>query len=226
MNSKWTDFHNMKIQGNYPSWPVEAMVKVLFGKYLKNPMVLESGMKVLDIGCGFGNNLMPFHMKGMECHGVEISQSVVDVTRKALDHKGASAVVLSVGHNRSIPYADNFFDLIVSNNVIHYENSEDRILDALGEYKRVLKPGGVLFLMTAGPEHEIYRRAKVVGPHLYQIQNYDFRDGEIYFYFDSQKYLDSYLSRFFQTVETGRVTEQLMTLPLDFLVGVARKASS
>lgn len=223
MSEKWSSFHEAKLKSNYPSWPVEAMVKVLFGSYLQAKPTLSEGMRVLDIGCGFGNNLLPFYFKGLECHGIEITQEIIEVTRKALAQKGITDIGLAVGSNATLPYPDNHFDLLISNNVLHYEGAEEKIEKGLAEYRRVLKPGGHLFLMTVGPEHDIYKRAKVVGPHQYQIQDYDFRNGEVYFYFDTAKYLDSYLSRYFSTTELGQVTERLMTLSLDFFIAVCKK---
>lgn len=223
MSERWSSFHEDKLKSNYPSWPVEAMVKVLFGSYLKSKPLLTPGMRVLDIGCGFGNNLLPFYFKGLECHGVEITSEIIEVTRKALAQKAITDIGLQVGNNRSLPFPDCHFDLLISNNVLHYEGSEENINLGLSEYKRVLKPEGHLFLMTVGPEHEIYKRAKVVGHHRYQIQNYDFRNGEVYFYFDSLKYLESYLAKHFTTVELGQVTEKLMTLSLDFFIAVCKK---
>ena len=61
----WNNFNLEKSKDNYPIWPNEAMVKILFGDYLKGiKPTLESNTKVLDIGCGFGNNLIPFLVKG------------------------------------------------------------------------------------------------------------------------------------------------------------------
>jgi 2-polyprenyl-3-methyl-5-hydroxy-6-metoxy-1,4-benzoquinol methylase len=63
--SKWTEFSLDKIKDNFPVWPIEVMVKVLFGEYLKGAKpTLDKGKKVLDVGCGFGNNLLPFLLKG------------------------------------------------------------------------------------------------------------------------------------------------------------------
>ena len=76
--------------------------------------------------------------------------------------------------------------------------------------------------MTVAPEHDIYKRAKPLGNHRYEINDYDFRNGEIYFYFDSEKYLNMYLAEFFDSIEIGRVTENLMRLSLDFFVSVSQ----
>lgn len=219
----WSEFHKNRLESNYPLWPVEAMVKVFFGNYLENKPKLERGMKVLDIGCGFGNNLLPFYVKGLKCHGVEISQEIVDVAVQALAGRSIHDMEFKVGNNRSLPYPDDFFDILISNNVIHYESSEENILKAFLEYKRVLKKGGTLFLMTVGPEHTIYKRAKYLGEQRNQISDFDFRNGEIYFYFDNERKLKFYTEKFFNQVEVGRVTERFTKLDLDFLISVSTK---
>lgn len=221
---KWTHFHADKIRGNYPTWPVEAMVKVLFGDYLRGVKPnFNSDTKVLDVGCGFGNNLLPFLVKGCKCYGIEISEEIAKLTQNILINKGFSNAIIRKGNNQSIPFGDKEFDLIVSNNVIHYEKDEANYLKALGEYSRVLKNGGCLYLMTVGPGHDIYQKARVVGPHRFEIQDYDFRNNEQFFYLSNLKYLKYYLNKYFIDIELGQVTEKLMKVNLDFLVAYCRK---
>lgn len=218
----WSKFHQDRIQSNYPLWPSEVMVKILFGNYLENKPKLDRGMRVLDVGCGFGNNLLPFYVKGLNCFGCEISSDIIEVVKKTLSERSIE-VDLVVGENRKLPYPDNHFDLLISNNVIHYEGTEENIISALNEYRRVLKTDGSLFLMTTGPEHSIYQTSRFLGGQRFQVSNYDFRNGEIYFYFDNEKKLRFYLDKFYRKVETGRVQEKLMKFNLDFFIAHAYK---
>jgi|ETNmetMinimDraft_16_1059900.scaffolds.fasta_scaffold16287_3 ubiquinone/menaquinone biosynthesis C-methylase UbiE len=221
----WTNFSLDKMKDNFPVWPIEVMVKVLFGEYLKGEKpTLDKDKKVLDVGCGFGNNLLPFLLKGCHCSGVEITNEMAKIAQDTLHSRGFNKVEINKGSNRSLPYENNTFDLLISNNVIHYESNENDYINALKEYARVLKPGGGLYLMTVGPEHDIYKKAKIIGAHTFKIQNWDFRDGESYFYLTNQKYLKFFLDNFFIKIETGRVTEKLMNVNLDFLVAFCRKA--
>ena len=200
------------------------MVKVLFGGYLKGPKPkIGVGTKVLDIGCGFGNNLLPFLVKGCDCYGVEITDDMSKLAYENLRNRGFENIHIKTGNNKSIPFEGEEFDLIISNNVIHYEKNEESFLAALREYSRVLKSGGGLYLTTAGPEHDIYVNAKVVGAHQFQINNWDFRDGEQCFYLSNLKYLNFYLSKYFEDIELGQVTEKLMQINLDFFVSYCRK---
>ena len=68
LDANWTKFHVEKAKINYPMWPIEAMLKLVNGDYLNSKINLTESSKVLDIGCGFGNNLLPLILKGYECH--------------------------------------------------------------------------------------------------------------------------------------------------------------
>jgi len=220
----WSKFHMNKIKDNYPVWPVEVMVKVLFGDYLRNEkLAINSETKVLDIGCGFGNNLLPFLVKGCKCAGIEITDKIAQLTQNILNVRGFKDVIIKKGSNRSIPFKDEEFNLIISNNVLHYEKDEESYINALREYYRVLKAGGGLFLMTVGQGHDIYKNANIIGAHQFKIQDWDFRDGEQYFYVSNLKYLEYYLSMFFGDIELGQVTEKLIKVNLDFLIAFCRK---
>jgi len=208
---------------SYPKWPNEAMLKVLFGgaDYLKTPYKPQSQWRVLDVGCGFGNNLVPFSDIGCDCHGVDIHPQMAATAQEVMDKRGFKAR-FQEGSNRSLPYPDSHFDLLLSVNTLHYEGSEERVIAALKEFRRVLKPGGGLYLSTVAPKHEIYKRAETMGGHRYRIRDFGFRDGQEFFFFDSERYLQYYCETIFKDVETGRVTEQLMKLPLDFFIAVCR----
>lgn len=109
-------------RGNYPQWPNETMLKVLFGSYLKKNFCLPDNAKVLDVGCFFGNNLLPFAAKGANCYGVDIHEDIVKKAEAIFKNKGFDGN-FSKGSNASIPYPDGTFDLLISLNTIHYELS-------------------------------------------------------------------------------------------------------
>jgi ubiquinone/menaquinone biosynthesis C-methylase UbiE len=217
------EFANEISTGRFPKYPNEAMLKVIFGSYLEKPLKPKSSWRVLDVGCAVGNNLIPFADLGCEIHGVDIHSEIAINAEKIMTQRGYQNIHFSEGTNQSIPYPDDYFDLILSINTLHYEHSEADILKALAEFRRVLKPGGACYLSTVGPAHEIYRRSKLISGHINLIQDFGFRNGETMFFFDNERFLKHYLSTHFSDVETGRVTEALMTLPLDFLIAVARK---
>lgn len=224
-DSNWEAFHLERAAASHPRWPNETMVKTVFGAYLRDRISLPPRARVLDVGCGFGNNLLPFLDRGHECAGVEVTAAIAELAERLLLERG-HRVTIRQGGNRAIPFPDAHVDLLLSLNVLHYEPDEAAIGAALDEYARVLKPGGAAVIVTVGPRHEIYTKAEPLGDHRYRIADYDFRDGEQYFYFDDVEYLRRSLASRFVRIETGRVTEQLFTTTLDFLLAVARKPAA
>ena len=97
--------------------------------------------KVLDVGCGFGNNLLPFLEFGCECHGTEVTPKMAAQTQEILSGRGYQAEI-RCGKNDNLPYPDETFDLLLSIGVLHYAGSEEEVGRTMAEYARVLKTGG------------------------------------------------------------------------------------
>lgn len=108
---------------------------------------------VLDIGCGCGNHLRFFVDRGCQCFGVDVNDDMVELARSLLPEH----VSLSKGRNDDLAFDDDTFDIVLSINTILYQDDLDGIERALGDFRRVLKPDGRLYIVTAGPEHEIVR---------------------------------------------------------------------
>ena len=207
---------------NYPQWPNETMLKVLFGSYLKKKFTLPKNANVLDVGCFFGNNLFPFAAKGANCFGVDIHENIAKKAEIIFKNKGYNGK-FTKGKNTSIPHPDNTFDLLISVNTIHYEPSRESITDAIQEFKRVLKPGGRFYISTVGTNHDIRKKAKKIKENVYEIRDWDFRDGEIFHFFEDPLELNKFLSNFFINVEVGELTEQLMEQTLGFYLASGEK---
>ena len=219
----WGHAHKKAVaSGNYSQWPNEAMLRIAFGRYLKNKIKIVKGMKVMDVGCGSGNNLLPFLFKGCKGYGVEVTSSSAKLAEKFLRTRGFKTD-MRVGNNRNLPFDNNSFDLLLSINTLHYEAEWPLVDEALKEFQRVLKKGGHLILFTVGPRHTVIKKAKRVQPFCYKVQNFDFRDGTQFYCFETEKNLRKALDPLFENVETGQVTEKLMTCPLDFLIAVGQK---
>tara|TARA_B100000575_G_C23015810_1_gene584997 strand:- start:33 stop:713 length:681 start_codon:yes stop_codon:yes gene_type:complete len=221
--TEWkNEFENEYLSGKFAKFPNETMLKILFGNYLKKPLHLDRNSKILDIGCAFGNNLIPFADIGCEIYGIDIHSKIGSLAERFLGSKGYKNFTFKEGNNREINFGDNSFDLVISINTIHYENNERNICKAFEEISRVLKPGGYLYLCTVGKKHSIYKRSIKKSENIFEINNFGFRSGEKFFFFNNKKTLKKYLSKNFKNIEFGQVTENLMTLPLDFIVSVGK----
>lgn len=223
----WQAFHRRRqSSGKLPSWPNETMVRILFGAdYLANRPSFPAQSRVLDIGCGFGQNLLPFVERGFECFGVEIDPAIVQIARQIAKERDAP-ITFEVGRNRALPFPDASFDLALSVDTLHYEPDEAAANAAIREFARILKPTGVLYLSTIGPLHDMYKTAEKFPDGCFRVQNYDFRDGEMMFSFAAEQALAEALGKSFAVVETARSTQHLMRANLDWLIGVTQRKRS
>jgi SAM-dependent methyltransferase len=205
------------------SFPSELMLHVLLSeRYTGWPVIVRPGAVVLDVGALHGANLAPFADRGCSCHGVEINADMVALTRKACAEQGVDAEIRQ-GVNTDLPYEDGVFDLLLSVNVIHYEDDGAGLDAALAEYARVLKPGGRAFIVTGGPGHFIRKTAERLGPNQYRLAYDDFRRGQVMAYFEDEADLAARCATAFSRLVTGRNTEHHPAASLDFFYALAER---
>ena len=206
------------------SWPSETLVRLLRGSYIPGLDRNHAGKSVLDVGFGDGGNLVFLGSLGLALHGVEVDQGICDLVTERLTEAGLAAD-LRVGTNDRLPFEDDRFDLLVSWNVVHYVDNEAALRRNLAEYARVLKPGGRLVLASLGPDDTLPRTATLVGPHRYRIElEGDLRKGQVFYYFDHERYVEHYLSERFTGIRVGRQRDDLFTHVVDQFIATAVKA--
>lgn len=94
---------------------------------------------LLEVGCGSGiiSNALSEAGQG------RLAVSAVDVTDNRIEKEGYSFQQVP---DTGLPYTDASFDIVVSNHVIEHVGERDMQLHHLSEIKRVLRPGGVIYL--------------------------------------------------------------------------------
>jgi SAM-dependent methyltransferase len=113
-----------------------------FDRYCLDRLAREVGNRgpICDMGCGPGQIARYLHRQGAATLGVDISTQMV-VEAQRLNPQ----IHFHQGDMLSLPDADNSWGGIAAFYcIIHIPR--ERIVDALREMKRVLKPGGVLLL--------------------------------------------------------------------------------
>jgi ubiquinone/menaquinone biosynthesis C-methylase UbiE len=96
------------------------------------------GMDVLDVGCGLGIDLAQYASAGAQVTGVDLTPTHVELARQHLAAMTLPGEAL-VGDAEHLPFADNVFDRVSSNGVLHHTPDIDQ---ALREIRRVLRRGG------------------------------------------------------------------------------------
>jgi SAM-dependent methyltransferase len=103
---------------------------------------LESGQRVLDIGCGVGSFLRLVATRGGEPHGIDASEALVAFARTRLPD-----AELRVGEMEDLPWDDDTFDLVTGFNSFFFAND---MVAALREAGRVAKPGAPVVIQVWG----------------------------------------------------------------------------
>jgi SAM-dependent methyltransferase len=111
-----------------------------------------AGKRVLDAGCGPGLYAQELLARGADLVGVDASAAMVDLARTRL---GDRARVLQADLGEPLPFPDASFDLVVCALVIHHLDDRGA---CLGEFFRVLAPGGRAVVSTQHPTTDWLRK--------------------------------------------------------------------
>lgn len=99
---------------------------------------IPENVRVLDIGCGFGETLGYHKARGCDAYGVEVDENI----RRYADRYGLN---VHVGLFDPELYEADFFDYVTLDQVIEHVTDP---VETLRGVARVLKPGGVAILST------------------------------------------------------------------------------
>jgi arsenite methyltransferase len=108
---------------------------------------LQPGEDVLDIGSGPGmlaHEMAADVAPGGSVHGVEPSESMLAIARARERAASSAPVAFAAGDACSLPFAENSFDALTATQVYEYVADMPA---ALGEARRVLRPGGRLLIL-------------------------------------------------------------------------------
>ncbi|MEW6558107.1 MAG: class I SAM-dependent methyltransferase [Elusimicrobiota bacterium] len=101
--------------------------------------------KILDLGCGSGRHVIYFTKRGFDVYGIDISKEGLNITKSWLKKEKLKANLKIGSVYEKLPYQNNFFDAIISVQVIHHARIKT-IRKAIREIERILKPNGLIFI--------------------------------------------------------------------------------
>jgi SAM-dependent methyltransferase len=121
---------------------------------------IREGETVLDVGCGAGTDLL-LAARAVGSAGLAIGVDFTDAMRAVAQASAAEMGFDQVdgrdGHALDLPVDDGTVDVVISNGVINLTPNKVR---AFREIKRVLKPGGRLYLADIILEAELSEGAR------------------------------------------------------------------
>ncbi len=108
--------------------------------------VVSDVRRVLDVGCGAGQELLPFVRDGAAVGvGVDAAPEAGMAGRALFaEHTPSARVAFARAAAEALPFAADSFDVVVCRLALPYTDNSR----ALSEMARVLRPGGALLLKT------------------------------------------------------------------------------
>lgn len=112
------------------------------------------GLRVADIGCGFGALSAYFAYCGASVTGIDVNAGRLDVGSRVAERHGLE-LELKPGSMLDPGLERDSFDVVVMNNSLCYLAEPAKQLRALVEARRLLVPGGVIALRNPNRLHPV-----------------------------------------------------------------------
>jgi SAM-dependent methyltransferase len=141
----------------HPEWVMSSISgganSLWVTEWLTTALDLQSGMRVLDLGCGRAASSIFLRREfGVQVWATDLWFSASENMQRVRDAGVEDGVFPIHADARSLPFADEFFDAIVSIDSFVYYGTDDLYLSYLA---RFVRPGGPVGIAGAGLMREI-----------------------------------------------------------------------
>lgn len=141
----------------HPEWILSSVSgganSLWLTEWLAEAMALRPGMRVLDLGCGRGASSIFLRREfGVQVWATDLWFNASEKLQRIRDAGVEDGVFPIHADARSLPFAAEFFDAVVSIDSFIYYGTDDLYLSYLA---RFVKPGGQLGIAGAGLVQEI-----------------------------------------------------------------------
>lgn len=151
---------------NFVFFPHEEIIRFT-SKYIRKKIGINEFLdihrcpsipRVLDLGCGIGRHVIFLNNYGLDAWGIDLSGVAIEHAGKLFVHEGQThlAEKLVRGSITDMPFADNFFDFVVSHGVLDSMPFEVA-REAMEETARCLNPGGMFYLDVISSDDSRHR---------------------------------------------------------------------
>lgn len=169
-NSGWDTTWENKIYGlgrHLNLYPHHSVVSFLMRKYPQPQN--RTKIRVLEVGCGAGNNLWFAAREGFQVSGIDGSESAIEFARQRFDNDRLVGD-FQVGDFQCLDWKSSTFDIVIDRQAVLC-NRLDVIERSFDEVKRVLKKGGAFFSMIYSDRHPERINGRHLGDNSYDNFN-------------------------------------------------------
>jgi SAM-dependent methyltransferase len=148
------------------------------------PLQEAGARRILDLGCGTGNEALSLLQEGFDVVGLDYSSEAIGITRSRTGSRGRFLVADMA---KPLPFPDGHFDAVMSNVAAHMFS--DAITRSIfSEVRRIVRPNG-LFLFHLNSLEDRPLRAKHKRPIREMEPDYILEEGGQTMHFFSRDYL-------------------------------------
>ncbi len=132
-------------------YPNEGMIRFLAKHFFIIPKNERSKIKILEVGCGSGANLLAVAREAFSAYGIDISPRAIQLCKQMLEFYGTQCAPDGLQHADflQLPFKSRKFDAVID----IYSSQHLKLSEHLDFYKecvRVLRPGGRLYSYCLG----------------------------------------------------------------------------
>jgi cyclopropane fatty-acyl-phospholipid synthase-like methyltransferase len=139
-----------------PVWMLESVMgpnALWLTEALSQVMDLQPGMRVLDLGCGkAASSIFLAQEFQLQIWATDLWISASDNWQRICIANMQHQVFPIHAEAHTLPFADGFFDALISMDAYHYFGTDDLYL---GYASRFVRPGGLLAIVVPGVQHEL-----------------------------------------------------------------------
>lgn len=130
-------------------YPYDMVVSFVYRNYSRHKPRHET--RILEVGCGAGNNLWFAAREGFYVAGIDGSQTAIAYAQRRFAEEALRGV-FCVGDFTRLPFKENFFDLAIDRGALTCCGLS-AASEAVAEVRRVLHPGGRFFCNPYSKRH-------------------------------------------------------------------------
>lgn len=134
-------------------YPYDKVISFVMRYYPRDKR--REDIKILEVGCGAGNNLWALAMEGFRVYGIDGSETAIKMAEDIFKKFGLSGSFIVGDFTEKLPYADEDFDLVIDRGSITCVNYAEAT-KTINEVRRVLRSGGYFFFNPYSKKHTSY----------------------------------------------------------------------
>ncbi len=155
-------------------YPYDILVSIIARNFFSMSKEERSKIRVLDLGCGAGNNSKFLSENGFDVYGLDGSKTAIKICKEKFKKWNLKGDFIQ-GDFSKLPYKNNFFNIVIDRESL-YANKFNDIKNAIEEIHKKLKNKGIFISFIYSTYHPDREFGEKIEPNTYN----NFRQGSFY----------------------------------------------